>query len=1502
MTIERVTLPELDAVASLTGENGNSEVVDVGGKLFLRGRFAVVLNGMATQFSDLAAANAQVVREGNGFRLESILPASFTFPQNFIIQPHPDGPWLCATRVTLVRGGAANAPTLLSLDDASISVVPDQPPAPGQKFYFPKAAGATQVPLTPISGSGVFGFFIRPLGDGSFGVRAALANPVSLDHHAGTSVVISRDTFIAFRLGDPPHRLAALASVDSDVAPQPLLLRNGANLNVVLDDTTGAALDQRSNAQTFVRCRNIEIGEGWLSATAMDDAQPDVGVTVLHRATGTGTTKLLSAPQRLRYHTPLAKRDGQKIHAHSPHFAYRDDAVEQPAAERTIRERQHGMRIRGLSSVRGGQAKLDANWAVADIKAGRLHFRAGGVVQVRGVPRASMLVPKPDPENREVRTLVVAAGVAQLRCSAPRVPTSSPLILDSEAELLEMDAVLEVPPGGSPGSSAVRMQSFAATGASPDDFARWQLTADGPMKLRVTDAGVFPRDGADWPAAFTGSAADFSLVEHPGSGMKINPPPRVEQLRAAAATQAPATVTTAMTTVKASGAGKELLVYTALGVALIIKDKVIDYVTRKNEETILDNDVRIELQNLEDQDVFKRREVDNFIAVYLGPAGEPELIKFIDLQRTSGNRLVWPFASGLAVLLWDETLGHAPKIVRDRGLNPAPKPGMAIDQSSIESVQFADFGWDAADRRRFAQESLLWPRLSGRGGAQLDPTDATWRGVMLRDLPLVLAINPNEITDKAKFLRGFFDAINSNLLLEYGWKDETGSTWRGGFAKQDGISINNDPKWLKNLDLQLIRFTTRGSAGRIVGAEGTLRVILPRITSNDAEKKPLAFTGTFAINISNGVRLERIEFAPENPRDFATSSVPGFDSVEVVRFSSDLETMSVTLRLTPSAALGSVLPFLGGGQTVDVTALVPLTGDASLQWSFALRNEIQTNLFGRWPMTVQGLELSLGDTNKVVMRTRINLGLPAFGSVGAKLVLTEQADGTWTFDVQLEEISGELSIGDFRLRAALSWSTENDASGPVAQGALATARQRDFWGEATLDTGGLVDGTVLLRVGNVGELSYWIGALRVKEIDFGPAATLQEPALLIAHHVDFDGKLEASIVDVQTSIAEVVRPPDSGATRGWLARWLPSPKIGTLIAGSGYLNIHDEFAAAPKDPKPEDFTCLLVTDSGLFRAEATIMLFQAVPARVGLAVDLPNKRFSAGIQLPEFTYGAFTVRAGQIAFGLGWGAPYFLMSVGWPEPINGNVMNRDWSKSVMIHWDGAFPINTFWGGTIVELLPGELYFGLAFRAGWTWAYSVSIGGVAKGSASLGVALGGVVELYFQFSDARAARSLTAGAARPARALLTAGEDVHGLRAAVAAAGDWNDELLEVLAFAAPHIEAIMPSFSIDHVSAQIAYYADVWGKASAELFGVTLASIDVGAHAAFVGCVQLIPHFEIVRLQASVEMHLSVRIGCVTVGATASIDITIRNTGGICLPRKSGSARAFGADERKVLA
>lgn len=1478
-TVPKVLVPDLAGLVTLVGEPGNSYVIDgPGKKRLLKGKFAAEVAGHRSAFIDVGAST-EVTEQGGSVTIHAARKLSFTFTPRVVIQPHPDGPWLAFQRAWLIVEAKAKARVLFSLDEAAISLFPDLPFAADGKLHFPTAGGVEALALGQDSSGSYFGNFVRPLVGGGFeAIFGGTASSVTLDPHAGLGVVIAKDARISFAVdiaSDEIRRTLKIQDADSVLG----------GIKVTAHPSTGVRLDHPlGDGRTGVQVETLEIGGGWLSATELHASEKRVSIARIQGDDVTDATKIVGPGSRVRFHMPLMKKNGSPVLTDGPHFVYRDSSVEKPGGKLVARERHDGLRIRGLRSECGGPVTLDASRATVTLRGGKLEFAAGGELRVRGRRQASLLVPKPDHVDPKRRTLVVPANVGELRCEAPLVPVGdSPIVFAThrpEAERLRMRVVMEVQPAGTPGVDG----TVAEKGAPTRPFVRWamQLPESALMAFRVTDDGVFPAAGAQWPDAFTGANQRFGLVDYPGSGLELNPTTSALAETAACETK--------VTTFGGVIGQAEQLVYRSYCAAMVLKDKAIAYFDT-TFPVINDDRVIVRVENLEDDRIFKDRRVDGLLAVYCddkaGGPGDAMIKKFVDDNHAKPDDmgLAWPLAMGLAVLLRDRTGKYAPEIARARG---AERPGMAIDSSSIGRVEFEYFGWNSEDYDLFKQDPLLWPHVSGRTARQLDPYDFAWRGILMRDLPLILPI-PKDVQERVPpWAMNFYEGLNSRLLLDFGWKDENGATWSGGFSMPEGkgLSIAPPGEWQKVLDIRILKFATRGAAGRLVGAGGEVSILVPGI-ADEASGEPFSFSGAFSVSLAEGIELERIELAPASPKAVATKSVPGFDSVELVRFSTDLATMQMTLRLNPSAALATVIPFLGGGQGFDVTAAVPLAKNASGSWSLTLRSEITTRLFGRWPMTIQGatLDLSGGGKNRLVLRMRLNFGLPGFDTIGGRLVL-QQDGGEWSFDVELDQIAGSIGVGDFHVSGVLTWSTNKEGTaGAVAGSALGAAKERDFWGDVTLDTGGLIrsDAKLLLRIGNKGELSYWVGALRVPYVKFGASAELREPVLLLAHHADYGGNMAKLLRDVHTSVAALVRPSEDAAERRkWLATWEPSSETGTLVAGSGFLHVHDVVASAPKGEQEGDFTCLVVAGGGLFRAEATLMLFKLARARVGLAVDLPHKYFSAGIQLPEFAYGAFTVRAGVIGFGLGWGEePRCELSVGWPEPINGDVMNRDWSRSVMIRWDGAFPLNTFWGGMRAKFEADEFVLGFALRAGWTWEYKVSVANVAKGSASLLVALGGTVEV--RFGPSWTGAMLPTG--RPRALASSAAEELDEVLLALEGQKASEPELLATLRYAAASAVAFTAATAEANVSARVIYYADISGKASAELFGVTLAAIDVGAHAAFLACVNMDGGtLEIVRLTTRLRLHLSVKIGCVTVRGQAEIDVTIRDTGKPCFP------------------
>lgn len=366
-----------------------------------------------------------------------------------------------------------------------------------------------------------------------------------------------------------------------------------------------------------------------------------MSIARIHGGDAVDATKVIATRSRVRFHMPLMKKDGSPALVDGPHFVYRDPSVEEPAGKLVARERHDGLRIRGLRSECGGPATLDASWATVTLRGGKFEFEAGSKLRVRGCDRDSLLVPKPDPVDSTLRTLVVPANVGELRCEAPRVPSGgSPIVFSTrlpESERLRMRVAMEVQPGGTPGVDGTR----AEKGAPARPFVRWlmELPDSSQMAFRVTDAGIFPAAGAEWPEPFSGASQRFGLVDYPGSGLVLNP---TTSARAAAPCE------TKVTTSGRGIAKAEQLVYRSYCAAMVLKDKVIDYVD-KRFPVINDDRVIVRIENLEDKNVFKDTRVDGLIAIFCdgaaGGPGDAMIKKFVDDNAAPGNKaLAWPLA------------------------------------------------------------------------------------------------------------------------------------------------------------------------------------------------------------------------------------------------------------------------------------------------------------------------------------------------------------------------------------------------------------------------------------------------------------------------------------------------------------------------------------------------------------------------------------------------------------------------------------------------------------------------------------------------------------------------------------------------------------------------------------------------------------------------------------------------------------------------------------------
>jgi hypothetical protein len=1531
--ISPIFIHGFETIATLEPMDATSEAILESGRYLLRGPFRLTLAGSVSDVVNLTStSNPFVVAQsaGNQWFVKESGPRNFPYAGNFSVQPHPDGPWLKAKFIGFALGPATRNIAVFSLNGTTISLIGHAAFSVEQRLLYPSSQGPQQAPIAEALHPEIPnfpGFFLRAY-SGGYAFFCHTYNKTSVvDPVTVANVEIPPDNELVFHI----------QSANSLVTPPPLRINrlsgNSPPAITVHASTLAALPNMGDNDFTYAFVNTIEAAEGWLSVAAFFDEE--LTLQRLHQTVGlfaVASTRLFTSTDRLSFHLPLPRASGSES-AELTQFLYQHSEVDGgPVAAVRPRDRHYGLRIRGLGSTRTPSAVLDANLVRVALRVpagglapqrvgnnllnfGTFEFEGGYATPFklprRSTPKRSIIVPKPDPQDASApRVLEVPAGLMTLQCvnSPTPSPTAGTILVDTGKQIVEFQqAQLFSPPTGTSG-----------TGRSPRNFDRWMLARDSSkpvVRFDADDRGIFPQERDKWMDQSNGwnsVAREFTLQEYPGAAVHIDGPATSNHL---ALTGLNSPVKTSVTTAF-GGTTKEKVIYTAF--CAYLGYRFIKPADDSRKKALPETNIGVvfgELKPENEKKWIKKNALDGLLVAFsAAPSEQTEdgIIKFIDENMPSPppDEFVWPFAFGLAILLWvKDGNKYAPDIARAR--NNAAQSGLVFDFSNTDEVKPEYLGWTTTDWAQFAREApALWPTLSKSTGGKLDPTDPFWRGVFFRDLALTFPLTA-DIQKKLKdypFLDRLYSNIEKHLLLDYGWKDETGTTWSGGFKTPNGESLTPD-SWKDVFRIFLITFGTKGSAGRVVGSEGTIRVELPFIRGQNFENDPkdiLSVDGTFAINITDGIALNRIEIVPNNPGSFSTTGLPGFERVTLKRFATDLQSGRVDLELVASASLRQALPFLA--DPIQASVSFNFSGDlASGPVSLALTipTEIHTNLFGKWQASVQGLQLKIGAdaSNELRIRCRLNLGVAAFVSVEGDIVLTQnRKTNNWDVRLELKRMGGAVGIGGWEVDGELSWSNENGDASAVTPSALAgAAKDRDLWGYLGVTTGSFFGGAptkIWLRVGNRGELTYWIGAIQIPEIGFG-MGSLRKPVLLLAHHADFpSGELRNAVMSAAPGqLVGVLRPPE-GQERLWLAKWTASDQIGLLIAASGYLHLHEQVASQP-DEKPEYLTSLLLTDSGLIRVDAYAKFLKSKVLQFAIAVDLQKKLFRASVHTPALSYPSeqspeFEISGGVLTMGFGFGGHFFFeLKVGWPELKPGSSVERIWDDAIKVVWDNMIPINTFWGGFRALLdSAGQIGLGFALRAGWTKSYSVG-GSVAGGRAELGIAVGGVIE--FRYAWARSGDQIRLTIPRDVlfdQTLLASRALAQSLTALhLSGSFRGREEEDALIADAIAMIEQNIATLNIAEVSAQATLYADVWGSASVQFLGITLASISVHGYARLQICLDILPAPKITRVYAVVGFEVSVRIGCFTFSAHASIDIYL----------KQGPCNAVGAFYAQLL-
>jgi hypothetical protein len=1496
----QIKLNKLDPAAWL--ESAGGTVVTAGGQSRLDGAFALAIAGQrsgAVAF-DASSSLAVVTGSGAGWQLSSLAKTGFAFNTPLVLADG-SGPWLRSQSCWLIQPRQSGAMAILSLEDSRGSLIANGPDPGPRGLVYPTQNGNQIESLSTLphpEDSSWLGAFVLPFEGGHVVHLGMLTQGITLDHAVSTDVIVQDDCGILFHIpvaAGTPTKL----SIDSSTAQVGAIARAAATSNLMMAASPGDSQWSRLKLPTS----RIEVSGPSLKVTRFRDREVLLGHVADSAQSFADSTWLFSPTNRLGFELELVPVNP------AAKFVYTDASIASgtpsiASGTPSSDGRFYGLAVQGLGSRRGIRPLLDASelhFSLAENATQKFHVKAG----LASMP-GSVLVPKPDPRSASgARVLdVPVSNELSMRISASKATTATALQLDTELPsghlTVQSPTLLSAPVG------------ITARSPQPNAdpaYLRWSLglPADAPnMAFTLGPGSLQPVLDKLWLNQFhtIDPSVQYGLIEHPGTRLTIDgaagPAPAAFVKEAFGKELAVKRTKTEITT-HTTPDGKELAAYSAFFTVLSWAGA--RCISTGVAVCLDESQYKIQFPDLTDasMDAFvKQNGLQNLQVVYFtsngdgspSPEGSKAIQSFVDGNMIPKGgppppKYHWPFASGLSILLYDQSADGGPYcdgMAKARKAIFASKcyTRLAFDFSSQVALAPSDLGYSDAEWHQLAVDSpALWPRGNAKGGgARLDPTDKLWRGTFLRDLPLFLPAPPI-VGTVFPFLQTLIDGINKKLMLDYGWRDESGATW---FARLDQSFADGSftpSGWQNVLEMSLTRVVVKGAAGAVVTAEGTCEIHLGLM--KDKAGKPAVFQATFGMDLeSGGPPITRIDVTQDG-KAIETDDIPGFTSVALKRFTTDLKTNAqIELELVATDQLASALPFLSSGKPQKAILAFHLEGPPSPTLSLAIPSELQTNLFGRWPLAIEAMSIEFGSFTELRVRGRIHLGMAEFGSVGATVVV-RKAGGSVTLDVMVDSIAGSLSVGKMKISGSLKWQDKGGASGPVPlTGVEEPGQNRDLWASLSVeDPGVLGSNTLAARIGNKGEVSFWIASLGlgVTDIPIG-IGKLKKPALLLAHNADFDGNLGKTITDPTGSILKVLRPDFSkeSSITEWLGKWQPSSKIGSIVAGSGYIDLQSSVAEAPSDKTgadidPAQLSSLLFTDRGLFRIDGVMTMLGAVPLRFGLALDFENRRITAGLQAPTINMPPvnpqYQISAGYITIGISFSGadPWFRIGIGWPERVGGSEFERDWTKATKVYVESMEPINTFWGGYLAELDRGMVRFGFAIRAGWTWNKTVGIAGVASGSADLGITLGGVFQFALVWNGAAATpASLNLASITPAflpapRAI--AGVQAMGMMAAHAT----------TIAAAMESVDSSLTAMSGVDLAMSAEIFGDVWGSASVQFLGVTLVAVSIRAFARFRVCGTL--RSGITQAKAEVGFEISVTILCFTYRASAQIDITL---------------------------
>ncbi|MGY0833821.1 hypothetical protein [Azospirillum argentinense] len=1535
--------------AGLASLDGSGRAVQTGETWFLEGNFVLCVAPIYrtdTIVFGPDSIKAVVYQDGGRWVVDSInlYPAvKLAGPAEY--RRSADGPILRAEAVSVTKRPGENNAVRLSLADASIFTDPSLTADYVNALRMHNTGRKNDsVPLIPVphpgpGGPAPAGFYVLREGK-TYVLRCRTQEAFALQHVSNVRLTLGREVDLWFTLigaasDDDTGRIA------NAISPLVIEAREQSKIRATVVPAAEVAIRVAAKVNQPLPIGRLAVTATWAAAVTFNTDS----VAVQRRGArppADRPTALVAATRKLRFYLWTGAAAAPSGGVPRAQFLYHDgQALTLPdRSTYTLQDRYDGLRIQGLGHLNSAQAKLDGNWIAIDLcEAGgsaTFQYKAGVELQVpaaetrlkggsvagdgRSIPAADVrLVPKPgaDQDGWRRRLYVPAGGMA-LRLDA----AAARMMFDSARKLFTVSgAELSGPPMG----VASGQQGSPGALAGQRHYLPWVLTRSDTMEFDADDHQFVPREGKEWPRFFRGGEQGFQFLQYPGSAIVMDPNSPGRPFSQKEANDAIAAVGNTELVVRKVG-DYDQMVYEKLVTRLVYKVIPFD---DESKSTIDDSAIVLAQTGLFGAPLpagVSRNGGPDDLVLDL-PAGvdgtdaiRAKIREFFVANSTkpNENHIVWPFLPGIACTVRDnegkwfwelaDGNGHMHSgIAFDLSIRRADE-----DDGAEQWTKGTILGWTRKDLDERAEKDRdLWPSKDDGSvsKSRYDPRDIKWRGILLRDFPLELNL-PKAAGSLAEKLA---KAIRENAILEYGWKDESGTTWSAGFsAYRNGkvdddkvIDITPSEEWKTYIRIDLLRFGTRGAAGKPKVTDGRVRISFPMVPQEvrkdgkAPERIASAVEAAFVADLSGPVaRIPRIELEAAGS-SFTCTSIPGFSEVQITRLVIiDLAHVDVSLRVKPDSSLSGILPNLDASRWLDASIGLNLNGLPSFDLGLRLPAEDQTNLFGKWPFVLRGLRIKLEDSggtgNALDVSGMLNLGLPSFGSIGAKISLKGLGSGKWDFSVLIDGISGSIDLGEgFYLAGGLYWMNEPPEDGTTPgedrigdSDIKKQAESRQIWGWVEMRTELLGTQRLCLRIGNVGEMTFWIAVLGSDTPIRLGQAELRKPALLIARHADREnGELTKVIGDASKPITGVLRFEDKDHLKRlkWLKEWKPSASVGFAVAASGYFHL----GAAATEPENEEkyLTSIAFVDSGQLRIDAYSKVMGVAPVPFAVAIDLTKKRFTAGTQVPGFAFPPSTkdyeISPGYMSLGFNYAGDTFLqMSIGWPlsDPES---LEPDWERAVMIRWDGAWPINTFWGGVFAKLEGTTFACGYALRAGWTKTYSEGIKGVASASAEVGVAVGGSV--IFQFDWGKAA---TFGTRSPEQDLLF---DllVHGsaLSGAMVNKISTNPMLLDVVQGASQLIADDVRLASVEGtVTATL--YADVWGKASAELLGVRVASVEIRARACF--RVKGGTKHGITEVYAAVGFEVRVVILCVEHRADALLELWLVKRGGSRLSSDGG--------------